>query len=518
VRRRGALAIIPEPSLPAYLRFERVMKRSFLAATLLGGVLTTCVAGYQPPEKKDAPAATPQAPKPPEVVKVERGKFSIDVTTKGVLEAEEAVELSYHLESWTGMTVMKAVPHGTAVKKGDVLVELDLEKIDKAIKDLEVERDLSELAHQQAYEDLKTTERLFPLDMTMAEQAFKNAQEDYKKFKESDLPLLKRNAEFQAKSSKNFLEYAMEELKQLEKMYKADDIKEETEEIILKRQRDTVEAAKNNALNADKRSTDMLNYTIPRQELGMKDAHERATITWEKAKITMPAGLKMKQLAFEKAKYDRTKANERFENMKADRAKMSALKAPVDGIVYYGKATKGNWNSSTMEGKLTPRGFPVSNDEVIMTIVQPGKLAVRASVEEKDRPHMKVGQDVKVTPTALPDRKLSGKIESVAAVPLGSSFDLRVKLDGVVEDLVPGMTCTVKIKAYSKDNALTLPASAVSVDDEDEDQYVVYAAGSGAKTSTKTRVKIGKRSGDKVEILEGVQEGTAVMKEKPAKK
>jgi multidrug efflux pump subunit AcrA (membrane-fusion protein) len=494
------------------------MRRSFLAATVLGGLLTTCVAGYQPPEKKDATAAAPQAPKAPEVVKVEKGKFSIEVTTKGVLEAEEVVELSYHLESWTGMTVLKAVPHGSVVKQGDTLIELDLEKIDKAIKDLEVERDMSELAHQQAYEELKTTERLFPLDMAMAEQSFKNAQEDFKKFKESDLPLLKRNAEFQSKSSKNFLEYAMEELKQLEKMYKADDIKEETEEIILKRQRDTVEAAKNNAMNAEKRSTDMLSYTLPRQEQSMKDAHERATINWEKAKITMPAGLKIKQLAFEKAKYDRTKASERYENLKADRAKMAALKAPVDGIIYYGKSTKGTWNSTAIESKLTPRGFPISNDEVIMTIVKPGKLAVRASVEEKDKPNVKAGQAVKVTPTALPDRKLPGKVESVASVPLGSSFDLRLKLEGPVEDLVPGMTCTVKIKAYHSDDALTLPATAVTVDEADEDQYVVYVASSDGKSSTKTKVKIGKRSGDKVEILEGLKEGTSVLKEKPAKK
>jgi HlyD family secretion protein len=495
------------------------MKRSFLTATLVGGLLTTCVAAYQPPEKKDTtPTTTQPASKTPDLVKVEKGKFSIDVTCKGVLEAEETTELSYHLESWSGMTVMKAVAHGSMVKKGDVLIELDLEKIDKAIKDLEVERELSELAHKQAEEDLKTTKRLNPLDMAMAEQAYKYALEDYKKFEESDLPLLRRNSEFQSRSSKNFLEYAMEELKQLEKMYKADDIKEETEEIILKRQRDTVEAARNNALNAEKRAQDTLTYDIPRREMTMKDSRERATINWEKAQLTMPASLRMKELAFEKAKHDRAKATERFENLKADRAKMAALKAPTDGIVYYGKSTKGAWNSTMAESKLTPRGSSISNDEVILTIVKPGKLAVRASIEEKDRPLVKAGQAVKVTPTALPDRKLAGKVESVASVPLGTSFDLRLKLDSSVEELVPGMSCTVKIKAYSKDDALTLPVTAVTADEADEDQYVVYVPGSENKPATKTPVKIGKRSGDKVEILEGVQEGAVVLKEKPAKK
>ena len=226
----------------------------------------------------------------------------------------------------------------------------------------------------------------------------------------------------------------------------------------------------------------------------------------------------MKELAFEKTKYERAKAIERYENLKADRAKMVPLKAPTDGIVYYGKATKGSWNSSSAEGKLVPHGMSISNDEVIMTIVKPGKLAVRSTIEEKDRPLIKAGQAVKVTPTALPDRKIAGTVESITNVPLGSSFDLRLKLEGTADDLVPGMTCSVKIKAYSKDDALTLPASAVSADDADEDQYVVYLPGSENKPATKQPVKIGKRSGDKVEILDGLKEGAVVLKEKPAKK
>ena len=45
------------------------------------------------------------------------------------------------------------------------------------------------------------------------------------------------------KKAKDYLEYQKEELRQLEKMYGADDLTEETEEIVLKRQRDAVELA-----------------------------------------------------------------------------------------------------------------------------------------------------------------------------------------------------------------------------------------------------------------------------------
>ena len=42
-------------------------------------------------------------------------------------------------------------------------------------------------------------------------------------------------ANFSVKSADNMLAYEKEELRQLEKMYKADDLVEETEEIVLKR-------------------------------------------------------------------------------------------------------------------------------------------------------------------------------------------------------------------------------------------------------------------------------------------
>src|SRR5207244_4801617 len=135
--------------------------------------------------------------------------------------------------------------------------------------------------------DLRVTEKLFPLDMAAAKQAYEFSQEDLKKFVESDLPFAKKNAAFQAKSSKNYLEYAMEELKQLEKMYRADDIKEETEEIILKRQRDTVEAARNNLTNTEKRTEDLLKYDLPRREEDIKDAGDSAAINWEKPKTPL---------------------------------------------------------------------------------------------------------------------------------------------------------------------------------------------------------------------------------------
>lgn len=466
-------------------------------------------------QAQDKKEAAPPPVKSPETVKVEQGKFSVDINTKGVFEAEDFEELSIKLEAWTGMTVMSAVPHGATVKKGDVLVKLDMEKFNKALKDLEIERELSDVAFKQAEEDFKTSQKLLPLDEAAAKQAFENAQEDYKRFIEGDLPLLKRNAEFTARAARNFFDYASEELKQLEKMYKADDIKEETEEIILRRQRDTVENARNNLINSEKRSNDQLKYDLPRREQSMKEANERTRLNFEKSQIVMPAQVRQKQLAFEKTKLERAKALERFQNMKADYDKMTNMVAPCDGIVYYGKATKGQWNSSSMESKLQPKGT-LQNDEVYMTIIKSNKLAVRSTIEEKDRPFIRNGDDVRVIPTVSPDTRIKGSVASITAVPLGTSFEMRCKLNETIEGITPGMTCSVKVKAYYKEKALTLPSTAVTFDEE-SDSYIVYLPATGSEKPAKKSVKIGRRSADKIEILEGLAAGDAVLKDKPAK-
>jgi HlyD family secretion protein len=485
----------------------------FVAALLSAGLLTSYTMAQPPGKKDDAPAKT--SSKSSDTVKVEKGKFSVDVATKGVLEAEDVEEISIKLEAWTGMTVASAVPHGASVKKGDTLVKLDMDKINKAMKELELDKESTALAHMQAEEEYKTAQKLLPMDDAAAKLAFDNSQEDYKRFVESELPMLKRNAEFVGKQAKNFFDYASEELKQLEKMYKADDIKEETEEIIIRRQRDTVENARNNLMNSEKRSADTLKYDLPRREQSMKEANERTKIAWEKTLIVNKALKRQKELAYEKAKIDRAKAVEKLENMKADYDKMKNIVAPCDGIVYYGKATKGAWNSSTLESKLAPKGT-LPNDDVFMTIVKSKKLAVRGTIEEKDRPFVKEGDGLKAIPTALPDARLSGKISTLAAVPLGSSFEFRGTLSETTDELVPGMTCTVKIKAYVKENALSVPSSAVSYDD-DAESYFVYTPAEGDAKPGKVKVKIGRRSGDKVEILDGLSEGQVVLKEKPGK-
>ena len=87
--------------------------------------------------REAASGADGPEPARPVTVKVEKGPIKVTTTLKGIVESGRMDEVAINLEASTlPLTVEKAVDHGTVVKKGDILVGLDLEKIDLAIKDL----------------------------------------------------------------------------------------------------------------------------------------------------------------------------------------------------------------------------------------------------------------------------------------------------------------------------------------------------------------------------------------------
>src|SRR5207245_1184225 len=106
------------------------------------------------PAKSAQPGSAPAAAKP-STAKVERGPFLVEVALKGVFEATTMTEVVLRPEAGSAvgpLTVLHAVEPGTLVKKGDVLVTLDPEKVDRRLRDLEADRALADLALKQAEE------------------------------------------------------------------------------------------------------------------------------------------------------------------------------------------------------------------------------------------------------------------------------------------------------------------------------------------------------------------------------
>jgi len=439
-----------------------------------------------------------------------------ETTLSGVFEATSMTEILIRPESWSEFTVAEAVEHGAKVKKGEALITFDTKKIDEALEQAEAANRMSKLSLEQAEEEHKYYEKTLPLDVKAATRAKEIADEEFQQFMSKDKALAIKSAEFSLRFSKINLENAQEELKQLEKMYRAEDLREESEEIVLKRARDSVDQAKFFLEMSTARHDEFMKYTMPRREESIKEQTTRAGLGYEKTKATTPLVQSQKKLAQEKAKYDQSKSDEKLSKLKKDRAAMN-LTAPVDGVVYYGKSTRGNWSAGSY-GTPTDKyqkHQSLRGEEVWMTIVKPRPIFVRISVSEKDLSGLRTGLTGKATVGALPDQKVLVRIESIATTPLGGSFDCKASVvSGDDNDrLMPGMTCSVKFVAFQKE-AVAVPSAMVFTDERDDDKKYVWVKGSNGKTEKK-EVEIGKIVGGKTEIVKGLKEGDLIFKEKP---
>jgi multidrug efflux pump subunit AcrA (membrane-fusion protein) len=258
-----------------------------------------------------------------------------------------------------------------------------------------------------------------------------------------------------------------------------------------------------------------LKVTIPRQEQTNRENAAKQALAWEKAKSSLPLALNQKRLALAKLKYDQVKAEEKLRNVQKDRDALT-VRAPADGIVYYGKCLRGQWTTAATVAPRLQRGGTLTADEVFLTVVSPGSLFVRATVEEKDLHLLQPGLKGLVIPTGFPDIKLPARLARLVPIPQGAgSFEARVNLEKEAGDrLVPGLACTVKFLAYRKDKALTVPASAVFEEDAEGETPHVFLVTPGAKPE-KRPVKVGKTADGKTEILEGLREGEVILTSKP---
>ncbi len=451
--------------------------------------------------------AAEKKPESPPTHKVKAAPFKVEVKLDGVFAAENAHEIQLKIKSWADLKVLEAVPHGAVVKKGDLLVQLDHEKLDKKIHDSGIDLKLSRLDLELAKIDLKHAEETIPLDLAGVERAYHQVKEDLDRYLKVQKPYDVKSAKRTATSSANYLAYAEEELKQLKKMYEADDVSEETEEIILRRAQDGVNRARHSLAGAKIRSETSLKITIPRENVTKKEGELRKRLEVVRARSSSEADLKKKQLGTEKQQIAHDKALEAHAKLQSDR-ELLTVKAPTNGVVFYGSFNKGVWSGQKSfapklkkDGKLLP-------ESVFMTVVEPRPLRIYALLDEKDLLHVKTGAKGEATAKADPENDLLATVESVSRIPVDAGkFEVVLNANPESEHIMPGMGCSVKLVVYENEKALAVPGKAVF---DDGDAKVIYLKGGKKKAVT-----IGKTSGGKTEILKGIKAGDEVLLEKP---
>ncbi|HVW01171.1 MAG TPA: HlyD family efflux transporter periplasmic adaptor subunit, partial [Planctomycetaceae bacterium] len=389
----------------------------------------------------------------PAVHVVKPGLLKIDATFDGVFEAKNAVEVTLHAESWSSFKVMKAVEQGATVKKGDRLVWLDMEEIEDSIRENESSHQLSDFELQIAQAEQQLTEKLAPFELASAEHEKQIADEDLADYRKVVRPETEKYIKFSLKLMEQYVEYTQEELHQLEKMYKADDLTEETEEIILKRARNDLESA-TFMLEQNRIHSEQMLKELPRQEVRLQQSARHSTAAFDKLRATSPINLAKSRLNLEKSKFAHDQSADKLRKLKHDYEAMK-ITAPADGVVYYGHFERGQWNAPSIKFH---QGDSLPSNSPFMTIIKPGPLTVRGTVPEKELHAVAVGMSARIAPVGFPDQTLKGKVTEFSLFPVSSSnYDCTLSVANAPRPLGPGMDCKVTVQSYRKADALTVP-------------------------------------------------------------
>jgi HlyD family secretion protein len=461
-------------------------------------------------------AAKPEAKKR-KTFKVESKRLKIDVAVDGAFVARKMDEVPLRPDVWTDYEITEVVDHGAKVHKGEVLVKFDAQKINEAVDDLELEQRLNELAIERAEEEMPRIEKTLKMDFEDADRTNENAKEDLARYNEIDRPMALKSADFMIKYYNFMLDYEKDELDQLEKMYKADDLTEATEEIVLKRQRNSVEFAEFSLENAKINSDEMVKYRIPRMDIRIKEATERAAMAKARAQMALAIDLNRARYELEQRKKARTKSLDKHSKLLTDRGLME-IKAPADGVVFYGQCVNGRWSDTpSLINKYKPHNN-VSPGSILMTVVESRPLYVTSTIDEGKRPEISDGQKARITLPAEGADHVGCDVKSISPIPVSSGkFEINfdVKQDEIPDWVVPGMSCKVQITTYDKKDVIVVPKKAVHDDKDDPDQHYVWLVDPKDEEAKPERrdVKLGKRKDDEVEILKGLKKGDVISLE-----
>lgn len=147
-----------------------------------------------------------------------------------------------------------------------------------------------------------------------------------------------------------------------------------------------------------------------------------------------------------------------------------------------------------------------------LKVVNTDRLKLTSQVPENYAGKIKVGTDVSLI---FPDlnKTMDTKLTVVGNVidPLSRSFFVEAKLP-VNKDFRPNQLAQVKIKDYTKKNAISIPINIVQNDDKGKFVYVA-ATENGKLVARKRPVTIGEFYANAIEILSGINAGEQVVTE-----
>ncbi len=393
---------------------------------------------------------------------VARDDFELNVTERGEVESYDVTEVRSLVKSnsTAGYAILRIVPEGTVVKKGDFLVELDSSALQtqrtsqkilvNAAKAAEVEAkntyDTAVIAKREYLEGTNLQERqTIESEVFVAEENLNRAKEYY--------------AYSQKLASKGYVN-----------------------ELQLEADHFAVEKAKKDLDTANTKLRVLEEFTKPKMLSTLESAILIAKAKWD-------SGQNSHELELEKLhEFD-------------DQIAKCTLTAPQDGVVKYAHVMDGRGDQQF----VVEEGTVVRERQPIIRLPNADSMRVNLQVNESLIQYVRPGMPAIISPVGFGDRVLRGTVEKVNqyAEPTGwrqanvKEYKAFVSIDDSAPDLRSGMTASVTIRCAEVPDALQVPVQAVY---QHGDKFYCFLPNAG---SWEAREVVPGPTNDKFFVIEG---------------
>ena len=422
------------------------------------------------------------------VHEVKPGKIKVVVEARGSLEAARRADLYCPVEGQS--TILSLVPECRAVKKGDLVCELD----SSGLRDQLVNQEIAEQRSSAAYQNAKLSREV--AEIAVAEYVEAIFKQDRYTLKsqiagaESAIQKAEDRLERTQRARQRMSEVAKEAAKTPADIAAELDIVDrlESAEQSVQKERKTLELARAKLNVLEK-------YTREKTTKALKVETER--------KRTEELGKK------EAWVLEQNKVEKLRKQIEACR-----IFAPRDGVVIYANdpGRRGNYGRPQVE-----EGAKVRERQKIASVLDlAGPMQVNLKVPESKVDFVAPRLRATVTVDAFPLSTLPATVASVAPLPDPTAmaswdskfYTTKVRIEEGLPALRPGMTARVEIKVSELDNVLTLPNQSV-IRFDGKDQVAVQQRDGGFEwravvlgvfNDAMTEVKSGLKSGDIVAL------------------
>ncbi len=447
-------------------------------------------------------------PGPSDVTKftVAPREFSVVLKEKGELKAARSADVMCEVEGRS--TIISLVAEGTAVKEGDLLVELASDEIEDRIRQEELKEANAITSSEAATTELEIQRDKNASDIRKGELKIELTQLDLDKYEKAEWSQRQKDARIAIDEARILLDRAKENHEAAIELRERNFItKTEFEQDKFKHKKAVWDLEK--AVHAE---SVLKEYThkadLKRRESDVTEARK------ELGRVKKNADAEeAKKLASVEGKSKELKLIQ--DNLAKLRRQMGNCRivAPTQGfVVYYAGGGGRHFMSSDSQIR---EGATVHERQILLSLPDTSEMQVIVRVHEAKTDKLAVGQRVTVRVEGVSNRTFSGTVTKIAVLadtqnrwlnPDLKEYETEITLDPNDVPLKPGVTAYTEILVEQVDARAAVPVQAVYT--KGSRRYVFREQGGEVSF---TQVKLGGVGLERAELTDGVSPGDQIL-------